>query len=154
VVSAGISISTAPIPLSHDSVPEGPSNSSGDSFKIDPVYLPKSQASVPSTTSSSQINESNQSRLLISILPDDPEEKRKYIIGLVLERFPSLYLSDSSKRSERFDLKSSALCPLCKGDHKEESIWDNIRDKWALVNIVENELIVSHAKILLIMKPQ
>jgi hypothetical protein len=53
-----------------------------------------------STTSSSQINKSNKSRLPISILPKDPEEKRKHIIGLVLERFPSLSLSDSSERGE------------------------------------------------------
>jgi len=48
----------------------------------------------------------------------------------VLEHFPSLYLSDSSERGERFDLKSSTLCPLCKGDHKEESLWDDIRGEW------------------------
>lgn len=65
-----------------------------------------------------------------SILPEDPEEKRKHIIGLVLERFPSLYLSDSSERGERFDLNSSTLCPLCNGDHKEESLWNNIRGEW------------------------
>ncbi|CAB4402535.1 unnamed protein product [Rhizophagus irregularis] len=49
-------------------------------------------------------------------------KKRKHIIGLVLEWFPSLYLSDSSKHGERFDLNSLTLCPLCNGDHKEESL--------------------------------
>ncbi|CAG8487627.1 9484_t:CDS:2 [Funneliformis mosseae] len=68
--------------------------------------------------------------LPISILPDDSEEKRKYIIRLILEQFPSPYLSDSSERSERFDLNSLTLCSLCNGDHKEESLWNNIRDEW------------------------
>ena len=74
--------------------------------------------------------QSRKSRLPISILPEDPEEKRKHIIGLVLERFPSLSLSDSSERGERFDLNSSTLCPLCNGDHKEESLWNDIRGTW------------------------
>ncbi|CAI2178365.1 19947_t:CDS:2 [Funneliformis geosporum] len=43
------------------------------------------------------INKSNKIRLPISILSEDPEEKQKHIIGLVLERFPSLSLSDSSE---------------------------------------------------------
>src|SRR5437763_8999626 len=90
----------------------------------------KSQVSVPSTSSSDQGSKSNKSRLPISILPDDPEEKRKHIIGLVLERFPSLSLSDSSGRDERFDLNSSTLCPLCNGDHKEESLWNDIKGEW------------------------
>ena len=83
--------------------------------------------STSSTTSSSQINKSNKSRLPISILPEDPEEKRKHIIELVLERFPSLSLSDSSERDERFNLNNSTLCPLCNGEHKEKSIWNDIR---------------------------
>ncbi|CAB4393180.1 unnamed protein product [Rhizophagus irregularis] len=80
-----------------------------------------SQTSVPSTS---------PSRLPISILPDDSEEKRKYIIRLVLERFPSLYFIDSSRRGERFNLNSSTLYPLCNGDHKEESLWNDIRGEW------------------------
>ena len=102
-----------------------------DSSKIDLVNSPKAEVSTSSTTSSSQINKSNKSRLPISILPDDSEEKRKHIIGLVLERFPSLSLSDSSERGERFNLNSSTLCPLCNGDHKEESIWNDIKGKWS-----------------------
>src|SRR5437764_15431838 len=90
----------------------------------------KSQVSVSSITSSSQINKSNKSRLPISILPEDPKEKQKHIIGLVLERFPSLSLSDSSERGERFNLNSSILCPLCNGEHKEKSIWNDIRGEW------------------------
>ena len=48
----------------------------------------------------------------------------------MLECFPSLSLSDSSERGERFDLNSSTLCPLCNGDHKEERIWNDIRGEW------------------------
>ena len=58
---AEVNISTAPIPLTHVS------NSSDDSSKIGPVAV--------STSPVSQINESNKSRLPISILPEDPEEK-------------------------------------------------------------------------------
>ena len=90
----------------------------------------KSQVSVSSTISSCKIGSSNRSRLPISILPEDPEEKRKHIIGLVLERFPSLSLSNSSERGERFNLNSSTLCPLCNGDHKEKSVWNDIKGEW------------------------
>ncbi|PKB99860.1 hypothetical protein RhiirA5_429066 [Rhizophagus irregularis] len=109
VVSAGVSISTAPIPLFYDS------NSSGDSSKIGLVNLLKAEVSTSFTTSS-QINKSNKFRLPISILPDDPEEKRKHIIGLVLERFSYLFLSNSGEHIDRFNLNTSTLCPLCNGD--------------------------------------
>jgi len=114
-----------PIPLARVS-----NNSSGDSSKIGPVNSPKAEVSTSSTTSSSQINKSNKSRLPISILPEDPEEKRKHIIGLVLERFPYLSLVDSDERADSFSLNSSTLCPLCNGDHKEERIWNDIRGEW------------------------
>jgi hypothetical protein len=71
LVSAEVSIPTAPIPLTHAS------NYSGDSKGIGPDNLPKSQVSVPSTSS---VSKSNKSRRLISILPEDPEEKQKHII--------------------------------------------------------------------------
>ena len=48
----------------------------------------------------------------------------------MLEHFPSLSLSDSSERGERFNLNSSTLCPLCNGEHKEKSIWNGIRGEW------------------------
>ena len=114
LVSAEVSESTAPIPSTHVSAKRLNGNSSDDSSRIDPVAV--------STSSVSQVISSKKSRLPISILPEDPEEKRKHIIGLVLERFPSLSLSDSSERGERFNLNSSTLCPLCNGDHKEESL--------------------------------
>ncbi|CAB4431801.1 unnamed protein product [Rhizophagus irregularis] len=81
-----VSISTTPIPSSHDP------NSSGDSKEIGPG---KAEVSTP-----------------FIILPEDPEEKRKHIIGLVLEQFPYLYLRDSDERGDRFSLNSSALCPI------------------------------------------
>jgi hypothetical protein len=65
-------------------------NSSGDSKEISPEDLPKSQVSVLFTTSSSQVISFNKSRFSLLILLDDPEEKRKHVIGLVLERFPYL----------------------------------------------------------------
>ncbi|GES79636.1 hypothetical protein GLOIN_2v1835304 [Rhizophagus clarus] len=102
-VSAEISESTSPIPVSYDF------NSSGDSSKISPVNSPKDEVSTSSITSTSQINKSNKSRLPIFILPDDPEE--------------------NSEHGEQFDLNSSTLCPLCNGDHKEESLWNDIRGK-------------------------
>jgi hypothetical protein len=61
--------------------------------------------------------------MLIFILPEDPEEKRKHIIGLVLEKFPYLSLRNSDKRG--------ALSPTCNGDHKEKSIRNNIvKGEW------------------------
>ena len=81
LVSDEVSNPTAPIPLARVS------NSSGDSSKIGPVNSPKAEVSTSFTTSSGQINKSNKSRLSISILPDDPEEKRKSVINKVLERF-------------------------------------------------------------------
>ncbi|UZO19960.1 uncharacterized protein OCT59_011222 [Rhizophagus irregularis] len=112
-----VNISTAPIPSTHVS-----NNSSNNSSRNGPVAV--SISTVP------QVGSSNRYRLPISILPDDSKEKRKHIIGLVLEQFPSLYLSNSSECDERFDLNSSTLCLLCNGDHKEESLWKDIRGEW------------------------
>jgi hypothetical protein len=73
---------------------------------------------------------SDQSNVL-EVLPEDPEEKRKHIIGLVLEKFPYLSLDDSDERRDTFNLDSSALCPLCNGDHKvNRSIFDEIKGEW------------------------
>ena len=109
-----VNVSTTPMPAEDVSAKRLNGNSSDDSSRIDPVAV--------STPPVPQVISSKKSRLPISILPEDPEEKRKHIIGLVLERFPSLSLSDSSERGERFDLNSSTLCPLCNEDHKEESL--------------------------------
>ena len=84
LVSTEISESTALIPLIHFS------NSLDDFSKIGPIAM--------NISSMPQVISSKKSRLLISILPDDLEEKRKYIIRLVLEQFSFLYLSDSSER--------------------------------------------------------
>ena len=101
-----------------------------ESFCTSGITPAKSQVSVPSASSSNQISKSNKSRLPISILPEDLEKKRKHIIGLVLERFSYLSLSDSDKHADRFKLDSSTLCPLCNGDHKEKSIWNDIKGEW------------------------
>ena len=116
---AEVSIPTSPIPLTHLRLN---GNSSDDSSRIGPVAV--------STSPVPQINESNQSRLPISILPEDPEEKRKHIIGLVLERFPYLSLSKSDEYGESFKLNSSSICPICNGDHKEKTIWKNLKGEW------------------------
>ena len=64
-------------------------------------------------------------------MPEDPEEKRKHIIGLVLEKFPYLSLDDSDERRDTFNLDGSTLCPLCNGDHKvNRSIFDEIKGEW------------------------
>ncbi|CAB4480865.1 unnamed protein product [Rhizophagus irregularis] len=84
-----------------------------------------------STSPVPQINVSNRPGLPVSILPENPEEKRKHIIGLVLEKFPYLSLDDSDERRDTFNLDSSALCPLCNGDHKvNRSIFDEIKGEW------------------------
>ncbi|PKY59294.1 hypothetical protein RhiirA4_481903, partial [Rhizophagus irregularis] len=56
---------------------------------------------------------------------------RKHIIGLVLEKFPYLSLDDSDEHHDTFNFDSSALCPLCNGDHKvNRSIFDEIKGEW------------------------
>ncbi|GET03405.1 hypothetical protein GLOIN_2v1598257 [Rhizophagus clarus] len=75
--------------------------------------------------------ESVQPGLPVSILPENPEEKRKHIIGLVLEKFPYLSLDDSDERRDTFNLDGSTLCPLCNEDHKvNRSIFDEIKGEW------------------------
>ncbi|CAG8662307.1 5307_t:CDS:2, partial [Acaulospora morrowiae] len=69
---------------------DSPANASQD---ISSEKIPEVLHSVSNHNSSGE-----KSGLPISILPDDPEEKRRHIIGLVLECFPSLSLSDSSER--------------------------------------------------------
>ncbi|CAG8758635.1 11754_t:CDS:1 [Acaulospora morrowiae] len=82
-------------------LPEVEVNTSTDSIFTDSENLPNTEASVPS---SSHVNISNKCRPPISILPEDPEEKRKSVINKVLEQFPYL----SSKYSNK--------------DHKKENI--------------------------------
>ncbi|CAI2187283.1 1329_t:CDS:2, partial [Funneliformis geosporum] len=87
-----VNASTTPMTAENVSAKRLNSNSSDDSSKIGLVAM--------SISFVSQVISSKKSRLPISILPEDPEEKRKYIIGLVLERFPSLSLRDSSEHYE------------------------------------------------------
>ncbi|CAG8660418.1 8968_t:CDS:1 [Funneliformis mosseae] len=109
-----VNASTTPMSAKEVSIKHLNSNSSDNSSKIGLVAV--------STLSVSQVRSSKKSRLLISILPNDPEEKQKHIIELVLKQFSYLYLSDSDEYSERFNLNSSTLYLLCNRDHKEESI--------------------------------
>ncbi|CAB4386479.1 unnamed protein product [Rhizophagus irregularis] len=120
----------------------GVSETQDDSSKIGPVDSPKSQVSIPSTSSSDQISESNQSRLPISILPEDPEEKQKHIIGLVLERFPYLSLEYSESYGDRFVFNSLAPCPMCNKDHEGE----NLKGGWGddIVHSKTSSAIIRH----------
>ncbi|CAG8438898.1 9106_t:CDS:2 [Cetraspora pellucida] len=100
--------------------------------------LPEAEVSI--STSSHLVSASdNKSRPSISILPDDPEEKRKSVIDKVLKQFP--YLSSKYSRPERttlkghknydyFDFNSSVFCPICNKDYKKENIRDNIKGEW------------------------
>ncbi|PKK60637.1 hypothetical protein RhiirC2_870869 [Rhizophagus irregularis] len=121
-VTESSEVSILSIPITQVSNASGVSETQDDSSKIGPVDSPKSQVSIPSTSSSDQISESNQSRLPISILPEDPEEKRKHIIGLVLERFPYLSLEYSESYGDRFVFNSLAPCPMCNKDHEGENL--------------------------------
>ncbi|CAG8753039.1 38768_t:CDS:2, partial [Gigaspora margarita] len=60
-------------------------------------------------------NASLNSRLPISALPDDPEEKRKYVIEMVLDRFSCLSFNLVIK-----------TCPVCNQKHKR----DDIKGEW------------------------
>jgi hypothetical protein len=73
---------------------------------------------------------SNKSRLPISILPDNPEEKRKYVIKLVLEQFPCLSFKSRYHLNDGYDLNSSALCPICNFYHKEKTSKNSITGEW------------------------
>ncbi|CAG8485304.1 17015_t:CDS:2, partial [Acaulospora colombiana] len=61
-------------------------------------------------------NSSNESRLPISILPNDPEEKRNLVIHTTLEQFNNLSLKRSNKYSDYYDY--SGTCPTCNEEHK------------------------------------
>ncbi|CAB4470146.1 unnamed protein product [Rhizophagus irregularis] len=98
-------------------------NSSGDS-------------SSPGSSSKAEVSTSFipqgriRARLPISILPDDPddsEEKRKHIIGLVLKRFPYLSLEYSESYGDSFVFNSSIRCPICNKNHEGE----NIKGGWS-----------------------
>ena len=70
----------------------------------------------------------NNSRPPISILPDDPEEKRQFVINKVLKQFRNLSLKYSTGNKDYFDCLVS--CPICNKDHKKENIRNNIEGRW------------------------
>ncbi|CAG8744283.1 22839_t:CDS:2 [Cetraspora pellucida] len=72
----------------------------------------------------SQVNISNKFRLPISILPNNPEEKRKHVIKMVLERFTNLSFKCSSKYTDHFNCTET--CPVCNKEHKD----DNVSGEW------------------------
>ncbi|CAI2198735.1 4154_t:CDS:2, partial [Funneliformis geosporum] len=63
----------------------------------DESSIPEISAGPPSQNHMTESNSTNDSSR-IDLVDVNPEEKRKHIIRLVLMRFSSLYLSDSSKR--------------------------------------------------------
>ncbi|KAF0397182.1 hypothetical protein F8M41_009942 [Gigaspora margarita] len=114
-----VNISTIPIALPQTSV----SNTSNE--KLLDEKIATSQASVPSPF---QVNASNKTQPPISILPVDPEEKRKTIINKVLEQFPYLSLKYSNEYGDYFTC--SVSCPICNKDYKKYNTRDNIEDEW------------------------
>ncbi|CAB4439439.1 unnamed protein product [Rhizophagus irregularis] len=86
----------------------------------------------------------SKSRLPISILPaDETDEKRKHIIGLVLEQFPYLSLGYSENYGDKFVFNSSVPCPICNKDHEARMVKTV---DGAVVSILENELIALSAE--------
>ncbi|CAG8719879.1 3284_t:CDS:2, partial [Cetraspora pellucida] len=83
-------ITTSSIPLSHTSILEG-------TVKDDVKSLPEVRI-LPIDK-----NSFNESRLPISILPNDPEEKRNLVIHTTLEQFNNLSLKRSNKYSDYYD---------------------------------------------------
>jgi hypothetical protein len=86
----------------------------------------------------------SKSRLPISILPaDETDEKRKHIIGLVLEEFPYLSLRYSENYGDKFVFNSSVPCPICNKDHEARMV--KMVDG-AVVSILDSELIALSAE--------
>ncbi|CAG8831428.1 35063_t:CDS:2, partial [Gigaspora margarita] len=74
-------------------------NISTKSISTDSKKLSDTGISIPPI---SQVNTFNKTRLPISVLPDDPEEKRNHIIKMVLEQFPYLTLKYSNEYGDYF----------------------------------------------------
>ena len=86
--------------------------------------LPETGINVlPSYTKTDVINPP-VSRPPISILPDDPKEKRNHVIKMVLEKVPNLSLNYSNKNVDYFTCLTS--CRICNKVHKEE----NLEGEW------------------------
>ncbi|CAG8673095.1 8219_t:CDS:1, partial [Paraglomus brasilianum] len=98
--------------------------------------LPDTEVSIP--TSSHLVSASdNKSRPPISILPDDPKEKQKHVIKMILEQFRNLSLKYSTGDSDYFDC--STTCPICNKDHKKENIRDNVKGEWSSGDFVNTK---------------
>ncbi len=103
----------------------GERNKSSGLKKVSEVEVSEVSTSLPETET---INISNKSRPSISVLPDDPKEKQKHVIKMVLEKAPNLSLKYSSGDNDYFDC--SITCPLCNNNHKNENIKNYIKGKW------------------------
>ncbi|CAJ0838160.1 5856_t:CDS:2, partial [Entrophospora sp. SA101] len=101
----------------------GECNKSSGLKKVSEVEVSEVSTSLPETET---INISNKSRPSISVLPDDPKEKQKHVIKMVLEKAPNLSLKYSSGDNDYFDC--SITCPLCNNNHKNENIKNYIKD--------------------------
>ncbi|RIB12268.1 hypothetical protein C2G38_2145155 [Gigaspora rosea] len=64
-------------------------------------------------------------RLPISVLPDDPEEKRNHIIKMVSEQFPYLTLKYSNEYGDYFSCPKT--CLVCNKEHKR----DDVKGEWS-----------------------
>ncbi|RHZ86728.1 hypothetical protein Glove_46g14 [Diversispora epigaea] len=71
-----------------------------------------------------EVSTSNKSRPPISVLLEDPEEKRKRVIEMILERFSYLSLKYSDKYGDNFDCPDIYL--VCDKEHKR----DNVQGQW------------------------
>ena len=95
LISAEISIPTAPIPLTHVS------NSSGDS------------------SSSKKLDAK------VKVVPPIPQPEtlvhdRSYFRNKTLDQYPNLYREFSSEDFDYYGINDETLCPLCKLDHDDE----------------------------------
>ncbi|RHZ49588.1 hypothetical protein Glove_519g36 [Diversispora epigaea] len=75
-----------------------------------------------------QVSTTPKARPSISILPSNPEEKRKHVIQMALEKVTNLSLNYSTKNIDYFDC--STTCPICNEDHKKENIRNYVEGEW------------------------
>ncbi|CAG8820889.1 28515_t:CDS:2, partial [Gigaspora margarita] len=115
-------ITTLSIPLSHTSSSVTTSSNSIDDISKKVVSLPETEVSISteSHVSNSLPPYENKTRLPISILPEDPKEKQKHVIKMVLKRFTNLSFKHSSKYTDHFNCTET--CPVCNEEHKDDNV--------------------------------
>lgn len=77
--------------------------------------LLEAEVSALSEDIKANISKQSTSRLLISILPDNPEEKQIYVIKMVLEQIPCLPFKCGYEYCDYFDFPRTY--PLCNKEH-------------------------------------